>query len=88
MDRAFIQFAGFTFGYVQSFFDFSGGLGTYVIANVGSNKLTNVFAYTASLGNGLSVTLAAEDATYRRNAIEGTALASGALGGFSGDCEL
>jgi hypothetical protein len=70
MDRAFIQFAGFTFGYVQSFFDFSGGLGTFVIANVGSNKLTNVFAYTASLGNGLSVTLAAEDASYRRNSIQ------------------
>ncbi|BAS00031.1 porin [Blastochloris viridis] len=73
MDRAFIQFAGFTFGYVQSFFDFSTGLGTFVTANVGSNKLNNVFAYTASLGNGLSVTIAAEDAANRRSQIQARA---------------
>ena len=70
-DRAFIQFAGFTFGYVQSFFDYAGyPLGTFTTANIGSNKLTNVFAYTASLGNGLSLTIAAEDATYRRTGIQ------------------
>jgi hypothetical protein len=73
MDRAFIQFAGFTFGYVQSFFDYSTGLGTFVTANIGSNKLNNVFAYTASLGNGLSVTIAAEDAANRRSQIQTTA---------------
>ena len=74
MDRAFIQFAGFTFGYVQSFFDYSTGLGTFVTANVGSNKITNLFAYTASLGNGLSVTIAAEDAYARRNQIQASEL--------------
>ncbi|KAA5598953.1 porin [Blastochloris sulfoviridis] len=70
MDRAFIQFAGFTFGYLQSFFDYSAGLGTFTTINVGSNKFTNVVAYTASLGNGLSATIGVEDATYRRNAIQ------------------
>jgi hypothetical protein len=73
MDRAFIQFAGFTFGYVQSFFDYAAyPLGTFATTYVGSNKLTTVFAYTASLGNGLSVTLAAEDAANRRSQIQTT----------------
>lgn len=75
MERAFIQFAGFTFGYVQSFFDYSTGLGTFATLHVGSNRWNTAFAYTASLGNGLSATIALEDATYRRNAIgvkEGT----------------
>ncbi|NJL09060.1 MAG: porin [Methylacidiphilales bacterium] len=73
MDRAFIQFAGFTFGYVQSFFDYSTGLGTFATANVGSNKINNLFAYTASLGNGLSATISVEDAFNRRNQIQAAA---------------
>ena len=69
LNRAFIQFAGFTFGYVQSFFDYSTGLGTFATLNVGSNHTNIALAYTASFGNGLSATIAAEDNTYRRQDI-------------------
>ena len=68
-DRGFIQFAGFTFGKTESFFDFypvsvysfqtqfyegsSGGVGQ------------TVFAYTAQFGNGVSATLSLEDRSFR-----------------------
>lgn len=68
-DRGFIQFAGFTFGKTESFFDFypvpvysfqtqayegsSGGVGQ------------TVFAYTAQFGNGVSATLSFEDRSFR-----------------------
>ena len=72
-DRGFIQFAGFTFGKTESFFDFyptpvysyqtgflegsSGGVGI------------NVLAYTAQFGNGLSATISLEDHAYRQRAV-------------------
>jgi hypothetical protein len=67
LERAFVQFAGFTFGYVQSFYDYSNGLGTFVGTHVNSNRWATSLAYTASFGNGLSATIAAEDPSARRN---------------------
>src|SRR5713101_88738 len=64
-DRAFIQFAGFTVGKTQSFFDIASGLGdinyhnTRVAGDTGAAGLT-VWAYTAQFGNGVSGTLSAE----------------------------
>jgi hypothetical protein len=64
-DRAFIQFAGFTFGYVGSFFDFDPSM----ILNqqaAKSFKFTPAVAYTAQLGSGISASISMEDSTTRR----------------------
>jgi hypothetical protein len=63
-DRAFIQFAGFTFGLTQSFYDFL-SLAPYNYSNprIGSDTGAvgvMVAAYTAQFGNGLSATIALE----------------------------
>jgi len=73
-ERGFIQLGGFTFGQTQSFYDGFMGMGAYgnAYAAAGSQSGangTNVFAYTASLGNGISLTLAAEDQYNRRGGI-------------------
>jgi hypothetical protein len=71
---AFIQFAGFTFGKTASFFDFDTNPYTNATIHLGSNQAGNgiqVFAYTAQFGNGLSLSLSAEDETSRRSAITG-----------------
>jgi hypothetical protein len=65
-DRAFIQFAGFTVGRAQSFFDiFSyGGQWSYLnVRTAGDTGASgaNVWAYTAQFGNGVSGTLSMED---------------------------
>lgn len=63
IDKAYIQFAGLTAGYLDSMFDFKpypSYSGQYV-----SDISTLVFAYTAQFGNGFSATIAAEDRTYR-----------------------
>ncbi|MBX3550209.1 MAG: porin [Xanthobacteraceae bacterium] len=59
---AFIQFAGFTAGTANSFFDFGVN---YQVISVASNpwNWANVFAYTANLGNGLSATISLEEQT-------------------------
>jgi hypothetical protein len=67
-ERAFTQWAGLTFGYLESWFDFwptgvymSGfALGTHAW------DWTLSFAYTASFGNGVALTLAVEDAQATR----------------------
>ncbi len=74
VERGFIQFAGFTVGKTQSYFDFFQGAFSYGGIHLGGGSETwvdtiNLFAYTAQLGNGISATLSAEDNTYRRNAI-------------------
>jgi hypothetical protein len=64
-DRAFIQFAGFTIGKTVSFFD---GITFYdfnylnlrTMADTGAVGIT-AWAYTAQLGNGVSLTFSAED---------------------------
>ncbi|OYX14991.1 MAG: porin [Rhizobiales bacterium 32-66-8] len=72
LERAFIQFAGFTFGYTQSFFDPGINYGmTQLYA--GSNTWTTALAYTAQFGNGFSATLSLEDAANRTTGVQGTA---------------
>jgi hypothetical protein len=75
LDRAFIQFAGFTFGKTQSFFDVPDIADMtyqteYTRNNTGGTG-TPVFAYTAMLGNGVTATLSIEDYTERRANIVG-----------------
>src|SRR5689334_15279479 len=86
VERTFIQFAGFTFGRSQSYFDFYANA-MYYTGYIGGPSSTgaagmNVFAYTATFGNGFTATLSLEDGTLRRNAIwdAGTdAIGAGAL---------
>ena len=70
LDRAFIQFAGFTFGKTQSFFDVPDIADMtyqteYSRNNTGGSG-TPVFAYTAMLGNGVTATLSFEEYAERR----------------------
>jgi hypothetical protein len=62
-NRAFIQFAGFTFGISQSFYDFYSFPATGYIPDFYSDTGDSgwkVFAYTAQFGNGFSATVSAE----------------------------
>jgi hypothetical protein len=64
--RAFIQFAGFTFGKATSFFDFASTAAVAYNAGFVYNSDTGdgghrVAAYTAQLGNGVSATLSFEE---------------------------
>ncbi len=70
MERAFIQFAGFTAGYVGSFFDFNPNY-TITSLNTTSFKWTPAIAYTIQYGNGVSTTLSMEDPTPRRSQLGG-----------------
>jgi hypothetical protein len=70
-ERAFIQIAGFTLGKTQSYFDFVGGALSYGVGYGGHLSQfgaggTLVLAYSATLGNGFTATLALEDGTQRR----------------------
>ena len=70
-DRAFLQFAGFTVGRSQSFFDLTTYGGAYSIHSVSVSGDTgatgqNLWAYTAQFGNGFSATLSLEDPATRR----------------------
>src|SRR5262245_1241488 len=63
-NRAFIQWAGFTFGRAQSYFDFYAGaavsyFGFYPQSDTGDGG-KDVLAYTAQFGNGFSASIAAE----------------------------
>ena len=75
-DRAFIQFAGFTVGRSQSFFDLFTYGGAYSYHNVRVSGDTgasgqNLWAYTAQFGNGFSGTLSLEDpATRKGNTVD------------------
>ncbi len=65
-DRAFIQFAGFTVGRGQSFFDLFTYGGAYTYLNVRTSGDTgaagvDLWAYTVQFGNGVSYTLSLED---------------------------
>ena len=65
MDRAFIQFAGFTGGFTESFFSFGGAYSIVASSSLAWDWLP-LIAYTAQLGNGVSATLSVEDGTARR----------------------
>ncbi len=78
-DRAFIQFAGFTVGRAQSFFDLFtyGGqysyLNTRTAGDTGASGAT-VWAYTVNFGNGFTMTGSLEDPVFRRyGTCDGTA---------------
>ena len=68
-NAAFIQFAGFTAGKTGSFFDFDLQPYSNQTNFWGSNAAgagTEVFAYTAQFGNGLSASISVEDPGFRR----------------------
>jgi hypothetical protein len=88
-ERAFVQFAGFTFGKTQSYFDTWDHAWSYANAFQGGGASTsaggrNVMAYTATLGNGVSWTIAAEDTTSRRGALWDAGTNGLAIGAFPG----
>jgi len=70
-DAAYIQFAGFTWGYTNSFFSFAGPGYTVTASPMTDWSWINLFAYTAQLGNGLTASLSAEDPRGRRADIDG-----------------
>jgi hypothetical protein len=76
VDKAFIQFAGLTAGRASSFFDFYAH-DFELIGNSASSDVysTNLIAYTAAVGNGLSFTLSVEDPLQRRQPIFGSGAA-------------
>src|SRR4051812_31947456 len=94
-DKAFVQFAGLTAGRAQSFFDFYAHDLELSSKTAGSDvSSTNLFAYTATLGGGLSATLSMEDPVFRRNPVFNTGgvfgLSTGLVGtiptqGFNGN---
>jgi porin-like protein len=88
-ERAFVEFAGFTFGKTQSFFDFSAHAWSYAAGYAGAGPDTaaagrNVMVYTANLGNGVSATFGVEDTTSRRGALWDAGTNSMSLGSFPG----
>jgi hypothetical protein len=76
-ERALIQFAGFTVGQAASFFDFGGWYNTIATSMVAWNW-NPVFAYTATFGQGVSLTLSVEDGQSHR-----TKLTTGTYGGVA-----
>lgn len=70
--RGFIQLAGFTAGYTQSFFN----TGTNYMMTTpyagGSGTWTTLTGYTAEFGNGISATLSLEDAANRTTGVQMT----------------
>ncbi len=78
-NAAFIQFAGFTAGKTGSFFDFDLQPYSNQTNFWGSNLAgggIDLFAYTMQFGNGLSASIATEDAAaHRMGVIDGTATA-------------
>ncbi|MEH3145601.1 MAG: porin [Methylobacterium frigidaeris] len=72
VDKAFIQFAGFTAGRAASFYDFYARdfelIGLSLTSDVAA---TNLLAYSAKIGNGFSATLSIEDPLYRHTPMFG-----------------
>src|SRR3954465_4762350 len=67
VDKAFVQFAGFTAGRASSFFDFYAHDLELSGLSVGSDvSSTNLLAYTATFGGGFSATISMEDPIARR----------------------
>jgi hypothetical protein len=82
IDRAFIEFAGFTFGYTESFFSYFGGSWTILSIASTSWQWLNTAAYTAQLGNGVTASVAIEDNSHRTSlAVNAT---TGAVAGYTG----
>ena len=67
LDKAFVQFAGFTAGRAGSFFDFYAHDLEHIGATTSSDVAsTNLLAYTGTFGGGWSATLSVEDPISRR----------------------
>jgi hypothetical protein len=93
IDRAFIQFAGFTFGLTDSFYNFL----SFAPYNYGNTQMSGdsgalgnpVWAYTAQFGNGLSASISAESQSHTKRTIIdtgiGTALNPAALATVGND---
>ena len=82
VERAFIQWAGFTFGRSQSFFDnvtFTDRYNYLNIRTAGDTKIdgSNLAAYTWELGNGISVNVSAEEpfSHFKAGTVDGSAVA-------------
>ncbi|WP_310620555.1 porin [Flexibacterium corallicola] len=69
LEAAYIQMNGFTFGRTASFFDFFTGATYGSVDRNWSDENTWVAGYTAALGNGLSLSLSAEDMSERTNGV-------------------
>ncbi len=68
LDYAWIKWAGFTFGFTDSFFTFYGGGADVLQTSVaGPDDLNVVWAYTAAFGNGISASLSFEAPVNTRN---------------------
>ena len=79
VDRAMIQFAGFTFGKTVSFFDVitsptSTTQQHRVVSDDSARRALTVLAYTAQFGNGLSATLSARRSRPRRSRSTATSM--------------
>jgi hypothetical protein len=86
-ERGFIQFAGFTFGKTESYFDFAAHAWGYGAFGSGGGSDTGgqgilVAAYTANLGNGVTLTIAEEDGFLRRTALWDASSDGSAAGAF------
>jgi Porin subfamily len=85
-NRAFIQFAGFTVGTAQSFYDFySSPASSFFGPNASDtgDPGWKVFAYTAQYGNGFSATFSFEEPRQFTTALPTTGVANMNLGNFS-----
>src|SRR5215471_11039555 len=85
-NRAFIQFAGFTVGTAQSFYDFYSSPASSFFGPNSSDTGDpgwKVFAYTAQYGNGFSATFSIEEPRQFTTALPTTGVANMNLGNFS-----
>jgi len=80
LDRAFIEFAGFTAGFTESFFSFGGAYSIVASGSLPWDWLP-LIAYTAQLGNGVTATLSIEDGAARRTLMAGGGAGNAAYGG-------
>jgi opacity protein-like surface antigen len=78
IDRAFTQWAGFTFGQIGSFFEFGGWYSITPPAAVAWNW-NPAFAYTATFGNGFSATISIEDGQSHRTVLNTVAFNAGGV---------
>jgi hypothetical protein len=83
-NRAFLQFAGFTWGITQSFYDYYSAAAVLLRAGYSPSSDTGdpgwvVAGYTAQLGNGFTATIS-EEARRLTETIDGNALNSSPLG--------
>ena len=76
--EAFIQLGGFLAGRTTSFAAAGLSATQFTTQNPSAGRV-NQFAYTASLGNGMSLTAALEDAAELRNGLARTATVGGAM---------